>query len=116
MLSHCHEERYILADDQLDGLAACTQHSPYQIFYGRNRALGIRGGGANSTRPNPYLAAKMMQDLQSTQIILASSHNDGPPIPPLIAEVIRSQFTTTPPPCARGKVPIPGLQIFFRRS
>lgn len=33
-----------------------------------------------------------------------------------IAEVLKKEFTTDPPPCARSQLPIPGLQVYFRRS
>lgn len=32
-----------------------------------------------------------------------------------IAEVLRKDFTTDPPPCAQSNLPIAGLQVYFRR-
>ncbi len=141
VLSGCKETRYLVASPELQALPAFTTHSPYQISYGAARSIGGLYLTSTNTTPNAYLAAKFKQDLASTRIIVATqgadvtvshalsgSSTEGAtvltmdPIPGMatspialpIAEALRENFTTRAPGCARGRVPIPGLQLFFR--
>lgn len=149
LLTGCNESRYfIAANNEPRYLHGFTRTSPYQLVYEARRALGAHQYGSLSYAPNPYLAAKLTQDLRSARIAIAGAKDDpdepqaldpllysgtaatrpavvnldtppGTPdsqIPSPIATVMRSKFTTEPPPCANGKVPIPGLQVFFRRE
>lgn len=141
LLSNCQESRYLVASPQLLALTAFTMHSPYQITYGAQRSLGGFDWTALETSPNPYLAAKLTQDLASTRIIVAAAGDDlanaektphslalsepvltmdpvpGTPASSIafpIAQEMRDHFTTAAPACARDRLPIQGLQVFFR--
>ena len=114
ILTRCNEARYLLWDGTDNNtIAAFTRHSPYQLLWGFIRSFPQTGSEAS---PNPYLANKMMNDLQDTPIIIVPDKTDLASIPRPISAAIAKHFTTTPPSCARGIVPIAGLKIFFRSS
>ena len=108
VLTECRQQRYFYAGTESTFLFALTKHSPYQIEYGLQRALG----GFNSAsvqEPNANLAAKLNHDLATTQVIVASESGT---IPPTIAQAISDRFTDQSD-CA---MPIPGLRVFFRKT
>jgi hypothetical protein len=119
LLSQCHDDRYLFGNYgpyDFGPLVAETRHSPYQIAYGMTRAVGGLGREFSVQGANPYFASKLADDLQHTRVIVLASGSTLATIPPTIAQAIQAQFTATPPPCAKTRVPIDGLQLYFRRS
>ncbi len=144
LLDRCHFDRYFVyspSPELPNLLTAATRHSPYQLTYGQQRALGGFDVLSSEQRPNPFLAAKFHDDLAATPVIIAfpqdgldapsaipsaapaqrqvvtSLDNPNPPsASPEIVETVREHFTLVPPSCAAGIVPISGLRVYFRKS
>lgn len=143
LLDRCHFDRYFVyspSPELPNLLTAATRHSPYQLSYGQQRALGGFDVLSSEHRPNPFLAAKFHEDLAATSVIIAfpqdgldvpsvipsaapaqrevvtSLDNPNPPsVSPEIVEAVREHFTLAPPSCAVGIVPISGLEVYFRQ-
>ena len=138
LMDSCGLERYFDAES-VRGYYAFTHHSPYQIFYGQERAQGGFSAVISSNQtPNPYFAAKFADDLRETKIIFALPEDDpfapqspgqtallypspAPShplsrLPAALVPVLRNDFTLTPPSCATLFMPIEGVKVYFRRS
>jgi|GEM_PF-6728454 len=138
IMDSCKYDRYFLANTHIQPLMAFTSHSPYQISYGQQRAVGSLGFSAPAP-PNKFFAEKFQTDMHDTQIIVAALtddpfqkqdkvHNerikrmdpipDSPTsrIPVDLVPTMQKDFTLIPPPCAEGIAPIKGIKIFFRKG
>lgn len=138
VMDACGIDRYFLSFSDRTMIVAFTKHSPYQIYYGQKRALGGIMNTAANTTPNVYFAQKYIHDIQEAKIVVALP-NDDPNIeqapvytgkilpmdfpstpasnlPTQLLPVLRNEFTTSPPPCAAGLVPIEGIKVFFRNA
>jgi hypothetical protein len=110
VMDSCRIGRYLLADVALQGLAAYTVHSPFQISYGEvrsfSRTLGTDGPAES---PNSYFQQKMTADLAKAQLIVAPAAAQNPLEAP-IEQAIRQRFTDKLPTCGRV---IGGLRLYF---
>ena len=136
LMDSCKMNRYFMAEDFKPLVFAFTKHSPYQISYGIKRASGGLGYAASISEPNPYFAALYAQDLKKAQIVVAMPDDDPNArqdvmktgkilamdtpdrahsnLSATLVSVLKSEFTTDAPACARKYLPIRGLKLFFR--
>lgn len=112
LLAACNIPRYFATPDT-GLLVGLTVHSPYQLTYGLQRADAQRTLYFDNGSANPFFHAKLVSDFNATPIIVTGSTNDFPFAD--LAGRFTTEFSASPPPCARLHLPITGLHIFFKR-
>lgn len=111
LLTTCGFPRYFAALDTIS-LQSHTEHSPYQINYGIERALGGLAVSASAQTPNTYLAKKLRVDLQEASIMILPSEVEPGALPEALAQAVQAR-TQAAPACAQPFLPIPGLSVLF---